>query len=184
MRPALLLLAALLLTACPQPPPFGVTITNIGSAPTYLNAGQSTGVLMRIDQEIGGTWRPLATSLAALCVERCGVPGQIVCADVGADLLVPHALLPDDSTVKEFDGEFWYTSDAGCAMKANLTGPMRATLWHDDVLIDQNGDVQDAPDSSGPVDTTGELMLEEPFEESFEFDLTGRSAIVLEINGD
>lgn len=173
---------ALFTTGCPNPPPFDVTITNTGAVTTYLNAGDSSGVLMRMEQEIGGTWRPLSRSLAFMCMERCGVPGQVVCADVAAELLVPHALLPGDSTVKSFDGEFWYEADAGCAMRANLTGPMRATLWHDDVVIDTNtGDEVAEPTASGPMSNSGELALQEATEESFEFDLTGRSTIVFEI---
>lgn len=184
MRLALpLALVCLIVTGCPQPPPFDITITNAGTTTSYLNAGNSSGVLMRIDQEIGGTWRPLSSNLGFLCAAQCGTPGPITCADAAAELLVPHALLPGDSAIRSFDGDFWYTTTTGCAQKASLTGPLRATLWHDGVLVDQNGDAQPEPTASGPVDDSGsgEFMLEDALEESFPFDLTGRSQVVLEV---
>ncbi len=180
---SLTLLAILCLTACADPQPFDVTITNTGATTTYLNAGEGSGVLMALEQEIGGEWRSLSPSLAFMCMERCGVPGQIVCADVAAELLVAHALLPGDSTVRSFDGEWWYETDASCAKRADLTGPMRATLWHDDEVVDQNGDPVDEPGTSGPVGDAGnEVMLSEAVAEEFEFDLTEDDEVVFEIS--
>ncbi len=179
---SLSLLATLILTACPEPAPFDITITNSGTVTTYLNAGESTGVLVRLEQEIGGEWRSLFASPAFMCIERCGVPGQVVCADVAAELLVAHALLPGDSTVKTMDGERWYETDLGCARRADLSGPLRATVWHDDEIVDFNGDPVAEPTESGPVGDSGnEVMLSEAVAEEFEFDLTGRSQVVLEI---
>jgi hypothetical protein len=178
----LLFFATLNLTACIDPQPFDVTITNSGAVTSYLEAGEGSGVLVRLEQEIVGAWRPLASSLAFMCMERCGVPGQIVCADVAAELLVAHALLPGDSVVKEFDGEWWYETDARCAQRANLNGPMRATLRHDDEIVDMNGDPVAEPSSSGPVGDAGdEVMLAEAAAEEFEFDLSGNSAVVFKI---
>ena len=179
---SLSLLASLTMTACVDPPPFDITIINSGAVTTYLNAGEGSGVLVGLQQEIGGQWRPLASSLANMCMERCGVPGQVVCADVAAELLISHALLPGDSTTKSFDGERWYETDMGCAKRADLAGPLRATVWHDDEIVDMNGDPVAEPSASGPVGDSGsEVMLSEAVAGEFDFDLTGRSQVVIEI---
>jgi hypothetical protein len=177
------LVATLALSGCVNPPDFGITIMNTGTVTTYLDAGDSSGVLMKLEQEIAGAWRPLSPSLAFMCIERCGVPGQIVCAAVAAELLVAHALLPGDETLKMFDGERWYETDAGCAQRANLTGPLRVTVWHDDAIVDFNGDPVAEPTTSGTMgDGGGEVMLEEAVPQSMEFDLTGRSTVVIEVS--
>ncbi len=177
------LIAALSLSACIDPQPFDITLTNSGPTTTYLNAGEASGVLVALEQEVGGQWRPLASSLAFLCIEQCGVPGRIVCADVAAELLVAHALLPGDSTVESFDGEWWYETDGGCARRADLTGPMRATIWLDDEIVDMNGEPVPEPGSSGPVGDAGEeVMLAEAEARQFEFDLADGREVEFEID--
>ncbi len=176
------LLACVGLSACVEPPPFDITITNGGAVTTYLNAGEGSGVLVGLQQEIAGEWRFLTSSLAFMCMERCGVPGQVVCADAAAEMLVSHALLPGDSTMKSFDGEWWFETDLGCAKRADLAGPMRATVWHDDEIVDGNGDPVPEPTSSGVVGSGGnEVLLVEAVAEEFEFDLTGGDPVVIEI---
>ncbi len=179
---SLSLLATVVLSACPEPAPFDITITNSGTVTTYLNAGEGSGVLVSLQQEIRGEWRFLASSPAFMCIERCGVPGQVVCADVAAELLVAHALLPGDSTTKTFEGERWYETDLGCAKRADLAGPLRATVWHDDEIVDMNGDPVAEPTESGPMGSgNSEVMLAEGVAQEFDFDLTGRSQVVMEI---
>ena len=166
--------------------PFDVTVTNVGSVTTYLHAGDSTGLLIAFEEEINGEWTFLSGSLEGMCQPRCGgPPGAITCADMAAELLTAHALLPGDSHSRSYDGEFWYSTDMGCARRAPLSGPMRVTVCHDDVVVDFNGDPLPEPSESGPVDADGgEAMLEDANCEVFPIELEPEPAPVVEISED
>lgn len=154
MRFALLLL---LLNGCVAAQPFELTVTNDGDGHTFLAAGEGSGVLVGISEEMNGVDVPLITSLAFLCMEQCGVPGQVVCADVAAQLAVVQALMPGDSVSKSFDGEFWYRDDLmNCARQAPLTGALSANLCHGTSYTDANtGEVVDTATESGIVGGNG-----------------------------
>ncbi|MCO4771601.1 MAG: hypothetical protein KDA24_16330 [Deltaproteobacteria bacterium] len=150
---------------------FNVVVTNVGSVATYLHAGDSSGILMGIEEEVNGEWTSLSTSLAGMCTRACSAPpGAITCADVAAELLVAHALLPGDSGTKSFDGEFWFLNEGlNCARRAPLSGPLRVTLCHDTDIVDFNGDPVEEPAESGPVGSaSGEVMLAAATCETFE----------------
>ncbi len=167
--------AVLALSACAprNDDPFDVTIVNVGDVTTYLNAGESTGLLLAFEEQIDGEWTFLSTSLAGMCQPRCGAPpGAITCADMAAELLTALALLPGDSTSKTFDGEFWFSTPQGCVRRAPLTNPVRATLCHDDAVVDFEGQPIPEPTESGPVGGPGDgAMLEQPNCEVFPIDL-------------
>ena len=118
MRPILPLL--LLLSGCVNAQPFDLTITNGGGEPTFIAAGESTGVLVGIQEEIGSQWVSLSRSLESMCMPECGAAfGPIVCADMAAELSAVYGLLPDESVSKSFDGEMWYVDTLnGCARRA------------------------------------------------------------------
>jgi len=164
--------------------PFDVTVTNVGDRTTYIHAGEGSGLLIGIEEEINGEFRGLSRSLAFMCMARCGdISGSITCADVAAELLVSHALLPGDSASKSFDGEFWYATDRGCARRAPLTGNLRVNLCHDDAIVDQNGTPVDEPSASGPVGTgSAQVMLESPNCEVFPIELEPEPGASVEID--
>ena len=184
MRPLAptLLLALAALSGCPNPPPFDLTITNAGTVTTYLDGGNGSGVRIGLAEQVQGEWASLVSNLAFLCAERCGVPGQIVCADVAFEPASAFALLPGESTEKSFDGELWYLdARLSCAKRAPLTGAMRATVCHDDAVVDENGAPLPPATESGPMGSGGgEVRPADPLCEELPFELAG-DPVVLEI---
>ncbi len=181
------LLSAAALAGCSSiaDAPFDIVVTNAGGETVYVNAGESSGVLVGLAEEIDGQWTPLSTSLAALCAPRCSDPpgfGAIVCADIAAELLVPHALLPGDSASRSYDGELWYLTPRGCARRAPGVGPFRGSVCHDTVALDSNGEEIDEPTTSGPVGSfEDEVFLPNPTCEDIDFTFEdGVGEIVIE----
>mgnify|MGYP000374136777 CR=1 FL=1 len=186
MRPLALALA-LPLVGCTAvtDSPFDLLVTNGGTETVYVQAGESSGVLVGISEQIDGEWVRLATSLSGLCAPRCSDPpgfGAIACADAAAEFLIPHALLPGDSASRSYDGELWYLAPRGCARKAPGVGPFRGNVCHDRVALDQNGEEIDEPAASGPVGSFDEeVFLPAPVCEEIEFSFEdGVGEIVIE----
>ncbi len=170
----LTLLAALgLFAGCTPAQPFDLVITNGGDAPTFLSAGEGSGVLVGIQEEIGSTWFSLSSSLEGMCVAECGqLPGPIVCADMAAELTAVYGLLPGESVTKSFDGELWYYDTLNrCARPAPLTGALRAGVCHGtSAMNDYSGETIDDIDQSGLLDaSSGGTVLNA---ECDEFDFT------------
>ncbi len=172
MRHALPL--ALLLTGCVSAQPFDLTITNGDSAPTFLAAGESTGVLVGLQEEVGSQWVWLSSSLASMCMPECGAPlGAIVCADMAAELSAVYGLLPGESVTKSFDGEFWYVDTLNnCARATSLTGALRSRICHGpSAMIDSSGEVVDDVDASGLLDAPSGATVIDPSCEELDFTL-------------
>ncbi len=180
-------LICLFLAACPSAEPFGITVTNVGASTAWIQAGASTGLIIPLAEEWRGDWQPLASSREALCVPECGSPSPVVsCAEGAAELGTVYALLAGDSEVKDFGGDWWWLdSSAGCARRTVLDNPLRATVCHGAGAVDANtGTLLDEPDASGTVDANGGASVDLPTCEEFQFDLEGRSTVVLELNED
>lgn len=148
MRPLILIA---FLTGCVSAQPFDLTITNAGDEPTFLAAGEGSGVLVGVQEQIGSEWFGLASSLAAMCSPQCGQLGSVVCADMAAELSTVHGLMPGESVSKSFDGEFWYYDTLnGCARQAPLTGALQATVCHGTSAQNEGtGEIVDDIDQSG-----------------------------------
>ena len=177
----------LLLAACPSAAPFEITVTNVGATTTYVQAGDSTGLIIPLAEEWRGQWTPLASSMEALCVPECGAPGPLVsCASGAAELGTLHALLTGDSAHKEFGGDWWWLdTTAGCARRTVLDNPLRATVCHGATAIDANtGAPLDEPDTSGVVEANGGASLDVVDCDDFEFTLDGGGSVLLEIGED
>ncbi len=145
------LLPLLLLAGCINAEPFELTITNSGDQPTFLAGGDSSGVLVGIQEQMGSTWVALSTNEYAFCMQQCGVPGAVACADMAAELGVVIGLMPDESATKAFDGEFWYVDPAAnCVRQAPGTGALKATVCHSPDAQDSN-----TGDSIGPITEGG-----------------------------
>jgi len=174
--------AAVLLAAGCSAPPFEITVTNTGDVATYVSAGEGSGLLLLVEEEIGGTWRPLASSKAALCAPQCGLPGAVVCAASAAELNVAHALLPGDSASRAYDTTWWWLDPAGaCIRSTALTGPARATVCHGAAAQDADGVALDEPASSGVVGAGGGADVVDPVCEALPFDLSEGTAVEVEI---
>jgi hypothetical protein len=171
-----------LLAGCINAQPFDLTVTNGGTEPTFLAAGDSTGILVGIREEIGSTWVNLGSSRAALCAPECGVPGQVVCAEMAAELGRVHGLMPGDSTTKSFDGEFWYVDPTGnCIRQAPLTGSLRANICHSPEAQDGNtGLPLDTPTESGLAGGNGGASLLAPVCEELDFTLDDPTVEVID----
>ena len=174
---------ALLLGACAPPSAgFDITATNAATTARYVRAGEGSGLLVFLEEQIDGEWRGLASNLAFMCTAECGIPGAIVCADVAAELSVVHALLPGDSVTKTWEAnEWWWLDDAAnCARRATLTGSMRATITHGPGAEDFNGAPLPEPAQSGVMD--GEASVVDGVSEPLEFDLSAGTSIELELS--
>jgi hypothetical protein len=169
------LLPLLLLAGCANAQPFDLTVVNGDSRATFLSAGESTGVLIRIREEVGSQWVDLWTSQAAMCMPECGVlGGPIVCADMAAELGAVYGLLPGDSVSKSFDGDFWYGDTLNnCARRATLTGALRATVCHGpSAVIDSTGQVIEDIDESGMLEAPSGASVVSADCEELDFELS------------
>ena len=143
-----------LLSGCINAQPFDLTITNDGDGPTFLAAGEGSGVLVGVQEQIGSQWFFLSSSLEGMCSPQCGQLGPTVCAGRAAELSAVYGLMPGDSVTKSFDGEFWYYDEVGsCARQAPLTGALRATICHGTSAQNEaTGEIVDQVDQSGLLD--------------------------------
>lgn len=184
MRPLALALALLALGGCAQAPDFNLVIENVGTETTWLRAGEGSGVLVQIEQEVKGEWVTLVPSLAWLCTEQCGVPGAITCADVAAELSDAWALLPGDQAVREYtDKEFWYVDPVlNCAQKSSLQGGLRATVCHGPEAVDSNtSETIEEPDESGPTGGGGGAEVVDAECTTVALDLQERPDLLIEV---
>ncbi len=181
MKP-LALLTALLLAGCPAAAPvFDVTVTNTTAEVSFLTAGEGSGILMRFEEEIGGTWTGLAMSRAAMCSPVCGSPGPVVCADVAAELRGVWALLAGESETRTFEREWWYQDpSASCIRQTPLAGTVRVEVCHGPTASDENGDPIDEPAASGFLSGGGGADVDDPTCAWTEFQAADGAAIDLE----
>jgi hypothetical protein len=181
MRLLPLLFLTALASAC-SAPAFEITVTNAGTATTYLAASEGTGVRLTIEEEIRGEFRPLGISEASFCAPRCGALGSVVCALVRAELNRVHALLPGDSTTRSFPANQWrWMTDAGCLRSTTLSGPARAVLCHGAEAQTSAGEALDEPDRSGLLGLDEEASVVDAFCEELPFDLSESTSVVLEV---
>jgi|GEM_PF-2565757 len=184
MRAALFLALApahLLLAACTVAP-VEITIENAGDSARFISAYDEPEVF--VEEQTATGWRGLASSVALLCIEQCGQPGMIVCADV-APPDGAWVLLPGDSTTVTFEGEQWIRRDNGltaCADRTALTGNARFTVCHGTGAETFDGGALDAPAESGRVGGEPDFVqLIDSVCDTFEFDLAGGRAVTLPI---
>ncbi|MCP4870329.1 MAG: hypothetical protein GY898_16620 [Proteobacteria bacterium] len=175
-------LVAVALAGCTAPA-FEIIVSNTGEETTYVEAGEGSGMTLRIEEEIDGSWRSLASSRSALCAPRCGAPGAVVCAAMAAELNVVHALLPGDSASRTYDSEWWWLDpSANCIRQTALAGPARATVCHGPEAEFSNLAPWEEPVVSGPIGASeGGADVIDPVCEALSFDLAVTTRVNLEL---
>ena len=184
MRPlALLPLIALhlLLAACTVAP-VEVTISNPLSETRYIAAYDEHD--LTVEEPVAGGWEGLAPSVAWLCIEQCGIPGQIVCADV-APPSGAWVIEAGDSVTTTFEGEWWRansTANGACAERTALTGRARFTACHSAELQGFDDSTVDPPTETGFHDLSPEwVSMTNGACTSVEVDLSQGREVTLEL---
>jgi len=173
-----LLAGALLLSACAQPTPFSLQISNDGLEALFSDAaGAQPLARLFIDQGDG----PEEVLRSMACIDSCAFPSPMSNCVLAAIIPQPFALLPGDSVTIDFDGKLPVLSPRGCFNNTNHHGDISVEYCHAIEVLDFNGGAIDPPETTGLVDTFDYDSLVDPICESAVFNLDESETFVLSV---
>lgn len=187
MRLALLVSFLLILGACATVEPIEITIENVDDETRLIPAYDEPQ--LTILEQHGGDWQGVASSIAMICLSRCGdLGGATICADVAAPDGV-WALLPGDSTSIVVEGEHWVSRPNGpmgsCAARTALAGEVQLSICHGTQAETWEGVAIAEPTESGLIGGQGEgVQLVDAVCDRFEVDLAQGRSVTVQLEGE
>ncbi len=183
MRITLFLLLSVILCACATVEPIEVTLENVDEVTRFVPSYSEPDVTLQ--EQVVGEWQSVASSVALLCIGRCGQPGgPVVCADVAPPDGV-WALLPGHATTFVIEGEHWVRRPApggACAARTGVVGEARFIVCHGAQAETWEGVPIDPPAESGLVTQQNDFVqLIDGTCDTFDVDLAEGRAVTLEL---
>jgi hypothetical protein len=160
-----------------------LTFLNRSGRVLYLEAGDATGVTVRIEAVVDDRWVRLHPTLEELCLPRCDGVRASECVAPDPERPVVHALRPGSTVTRHLEGQWWYADwDHDCVRAAPMRADLRAGICHDSAAIDDaTSQAFPEPTSSGVLGTQAGAHLPSPDCDTFPFNLRQATASTLSV---